>query len=160
MFPYMLNDRRTWRNGAAIGDTFFAKAKLLLGFEGADGATSAADESPPQHAMTFIGDAQIDTAQFKFGSSSCLFDGTGDYLSTPNSTDWDLSTANSDQFTIDFQVRPGGGPFSGLGIMGKAGGNGNFGWWWLDELRITKGVARYASDAGFTAPTAAYPRFG
>jgi hypothetical protein len=30
----------------------------------------------------------------------------------------------------------------------------------IDELRITKGVARYASDAGFTVPTAAFPRGG
>jgi hypothetical protein len=29
---------------------------------------------------------------------------------------------------------------------------------YLDEVRITKGVARYASDAGFTPPTAAFPR--
>ena len=37
----------------------------------------------------------------------------------------------------------------------------NTGFWldgWLDELRITKGVARYASDAGFAVPTAAFPR--
>lgn len=24
---------------------------------------------------------------------------------------------------------------------------------WLDEVRITKGVARYASDSGFAVPT-------
>ena len=29
---------------------------------------------------------------------------------------------------------------------------------WMDELRITKGVARYASDSGFAVPTAAFPR--
>jgi hypothetical protein len=29
---------------------------------------------------------------------------------------------------------------------------------WLDEIRITKGVARYASDSGYTVPTAAFPR--
>jgi hypothetical protein len=29
---------------------------------------------------------------------------------------------------------------------------------YLDEVRVTNGVARYASDAGFTVPTAAYPR--
>jgi len=29
---------------------------------------------------------------------------------------------------------------------------------WLDETRVTKGVARYASDAGFVVPTAAFPR--
>lgn len=28
----------------------------------------------------------------------------------------------------------------------------------IDELRITKGVARYASDSGYTVPTAAFPR--
>lgn len=28
----------------------------------------------------------------------------------------------------------------------------------MDELRITRGVARYDSDAGFTVPTAAFPR--
>ena len=27
-----------------------------------------------------------------------------------------------------------------------------------DEIRVTKGVARYASDAGFTPPTTAFPR--
>lgn len=30
---------------------------------------------------------------------------------------------------------------------------------WLDEVRITKGVARYSLDSGFAVPTAAYPRF-
>lgn len=29
---------------------------------------------------------------------------------------------------------------------------------YMDEVRITKGVARYASDSGFTPPTAAFPR--
>jgi len=29
---------------------------------------------------------------------------------------------------------------------------------WIDEVRITKGIARYASDAGYTVPTAAFPR--
>jgi hypothetical protein len=31
--------------------------------------------------------------------------------------------------------------------------NGN-----MDEVRITKGIARYGSDGGFTVPTSAYPR--
>jgi len=29
---------------------------------------------------------------------------------------------------------------------------------WIDELRITKDVARYASDSGFAVPTSVYPR--
>jgi hypothetical protein len=28
---------------------------------------------------------------------------------------------------------------------------------WIDEVRVTKGVARYASDGGFSVPTAAFP---
>lgn len=38
----------------------------------------------------------------------------------------------------------------GFGIFDMAG--------WMDEIRITKGVARYASDGGFVLPTAKYPR--
>lgn len=29
---------------------------------------------------------------------------------------------------------------------------------WMDELRITKGFARYGSDGGYVVPTAAFPR--
>jgi hypothetical protein len=39
------------------------------------------------------------------------------------------------------------------GLVGAFAMNG-----WIDELRITKGVARYASDSGFTVPTGAFPR--
>ncbi|WP_189401296.1 MULTISPECIES: LamG domain-containing protein [unclassified Mesorhizobium] len=199
--------------------------------------------------MTANGDAQIDTAQFKFGASSSLFDGTGDYWSAGTSSDWNLSTANSDQFTIEFFIRPQGSPTGTFGVLGKGGADFfHLGWWvelsdlkprlqfsvdggpggsivsvaggstalsqsvfshvaidkdssgkiriyingamntsatpansvffnasyqleigrtgaigtlmngWLDEVRITKGVARYASDGGFTAPSAAFPR--
>ena len=52
--------------------------------------------------MTPFGNAQIDTAQSKFGGASGLFDGTGDYLTTPDSADWDFG---SSAFTIDFWVR-------------------------------------------------------
>jgi hypothetical protein len=31
---------------------------------------------------------------------------------------------------------------------------------WVDEVRITKGIARYQTDAGFTPPTRAFPRGG
>lgn len=39
------------------------------------------------------------------------------------------------------------------GVLGGAYLTGN-----LDELRITKGLARYASDGGYVVPTDAYPR--
>ncbi|MBA1141765.1 LamG domain-containing protein [Mesorhizobium neociceri] len=108
-------------------DPFFANVKLLLGFEGTDGSTTTTDEAPSPHAVTFNGNAQIDTAQFKFGSSSCLFDGTGDYLTIPDSADWDLSDANSDLFTIEFWIRPHGN-VGNQRVMGQAPSSGNWSW--------------------------------
>lgn len=48
-------------------------------------------------------------------------------------------------------------PLSVGSALNSGAANGNFNGW-LDEVRITKGVARYASDSGFTVPSAAYPR--
>jgi len=54
------------------------------------------------HTITAYGDAQIDTAQSVFGGASGLFDGTGDYLSVPDSADWNFGTSD---FTIDTWIR-------------------------------------------------------
>ena len=55
-----------------------------------------------QKTVTAVGDAQLDTAQKKFGTASGLFDGTGDYLTVPDNADFNFGTGN---FTIDFWVR-------------------------------------------------------
>jgi len=52
--------------------------------------------------VTAYGNAQISTAQSKFGGASGLFDGAGDYLSTPDSDDWNFGSGD---FTIDFWLR-------------------------------------------------------
>ena len=76
---------------------------LLLHGEGADASTTILDsEAGTKKTVTAVGNAQIDTAQFKFGTGSILFDGTGDYLSTPDHADWAFGTGN---FTVDFWVR-------------------------------------------------------
>ncbi len=76
---------------------------LMLHCNGTDGSTTFTDDSPTTpHTVTANGNAQIDTAQKKFGSASGLFDGTGDYLTIPDNADFDFSGGN---FTIDMQVR-------------------------------------------------------
>lgn len=61
--------------------------------------------------ITASGNAQVDTAQYKFGSGSVLFDGTGDYLSIPDSDDWYLGNGvDSTSWTIDFWIRFNGDP--------------------------------------------------
>jgi hypothetical protein len=77
--------------------------KLMLHMNGADGSKTFTDsEIPPTKTVTPYGDAEIDTAQSKFGGASGLFDGTGDYLSALDSADWAFGT---DNFTIDFWVK-------------------------------------------------------
>ena len=66
--------------GSTVGDLHFPKVKLLLPFDGSNGATSTTDSSNTGNTITFNGNAQISTTQSKFGSSSAYFDGTGDYI--------------------------------------------------------------------------------
>jgi hypothetical protein len=233
-----------------LTDPHLPAVVLLLGFEGANGSTSISDESPAAHGnATVVNNAQVDTAQAKFGGSSLGIDGNLSSLSFSLNADWSLSSANSDPFTVeawvrlssfdnefhvaasvivgqnsvwDFTILPTGellfesasvagsynvhvvssgaslalgtwyhlavdkdssgkirlykngvmvgsdtpadssqaAPLSGLTIgEGIANGllhaalNG-----WIDEIRITKGIARYQSDGGFVVPTAAFPR--
>ena len=81
----------------SVDDQF---TKSLLHFDGVDASTTFLDESGK--AWTRYGDAQISTAQKKFGASSALFDGNGDYISTPSHADFDLSTGD---FTVDCWFR-------------------------------------------------------
>ncbi len=76
--------------------------KSLLHFDGVDGAQADIDYSGQNHVLTFNGNAQLDTAQKVFGLSSLLLDGSGDNVSAPNHSDWDIGTG---ALTVDFRVR-------------------------------------------------------
>jgi hypothetical protein len=89
-----------------VSDKHFASVRLLLGFEGSDGSTTFVDDGATGHTVTASGNAQIDTTQLKFGASSGLFDGNGDFLSAPDHADWALGNL---PFTIEGFVR-----FAGL----------------------------------------------
>lgn len=222
-------------------DPNFASVKLLCGFEGTNGSTTFVDESSNARTLTAGGNAQISTAQFKFGASSLLLDGTGDYVSAPDSADWDFGTG---QFTVEAFIRRAASGTEWTVMSQWSSTSGNAAWalfattgglyfrfydsanvlrdtfaafsattgtWYhvaadrdaagkvrtyvdgvmlasatfaqavqgstnplrigsiqdfaafdfngnLDEVRITKGVARYASGSGFTVPSAAFPR--
>lgn len=251
---FMHEDAGTNQSNVASGDGFttgaatdpnFASVVLLVGFDGADGSTTFTDESNSAHTLTPVGDAQIDTAQSKFGGSSLRLDGTGDRVNLAASADWNVG---ANPFTIEvfvrvsafqdsnnrgiltttggaglnayvlqvsttefsFQFNHSGGigydkTLTTLGVLtpttdtwyhvcaergsgnkfrlyidgvmrasltssvtvnyentslviGTVNATGNPLNGWLDEIRITKGVARYDSDAGFTVPASAYPR--
>jgi len=60
------------------GAVFDTTEQAILNFDGADASTTI----PEEYGNTFscVGNAQLDTAQFKFGTASLLLDGTGDYI--------------------------------------------------------------------------------
>ncbi len=81
------------------------KGVLLLHFDGPDGATSTVDSSGQNHSITFHGNAQLDTSEKYAGNASLLLDGSGDYLTIPDSPDWDILASNTDNWTIDLYVK-------------------------------------------------------
>jgi hypothetical protein len=79
-----------------------ANTVFLCHANGADASTTFTDVGPTGHTITANGNAQVDTAQKKFGSGSLLLDGTGDYLSVPDHADFEFGSGN---FTIEAWVR-------------------------------------------------------
>ncbi len=84
--------------GSTVGDVYFPKTELLLPFDETNGSTSTTDSSNRNNSITFNGNAQISTAQSKFGGSSLLLDGAGDYLQVANQDYFDFG---SNDFTIE-----------------------------------------------------------
>lgn len=218
--------------GGGATDPYFANVVLLLHFDGSSGSTAFTDSSSSAKAITAIGNAQVSTAQKKYGTGALALDSSGDYLQT-TSTSADFNFGTSTDFTIEAWVyvqtaSPSSvnwfalnarsyyfGTYSGAAVVGGSGwvnlflgstswtpyldkwthvahtrsgsthrlfvdgvlketatnsgavgatdkaniGNDpNFGPvfnGWIDEVRITKGVARYT--ANFTPPEAAFP---
>ena len=88
--------------GTTTGDVYFPLTKLLLPFDGSNGATTTSDLSNNNHSVTFGGTAQISTADKKIGESSLLLDGDSDYVSLPASSHFDFGTGD---FTIECWVK-------------------------------------------------------
>ena len=83
-------------------DPYFSNVSLLLHGDGANGSTTIVDSSPSPKTVTAVGNAQISTAQSKFGGSSIAFDGNGDYINSPSHPDFTFGTGD---FTIELFTR-------------------------------------------------------
>jgi hypothetical protein len=85
-------------------DPQYGSVSLLLHGNGTNGSTTITDNSPSPKTVTAVGNAQISTAQSKFGGASLLFDGSGDgAIISTSLTDFTMS-ANT--YTLEAWVRP------------------------------------------------------
>ena len=82
------------------GDANWSAVKLLLPFDGSNGATSTQDSSSSVHTVT-LNSSTISTAQSKWGGSSLDLTGSTD-ASIAYSSDFDFG---SDDFTVECWVR-------------------------------------------------------
>lgn len=83
-------------NVAVPTDPYWEQVVALLHFDGPDGSTTFTDQTGK--TWTGYGNAQIDTAQSKFGGASLLLDGSGDYLSAADSDDFNFAAGD---FTVE-----------------------------------------------------------
>lgn len=83
-----------------VAYTYDAYTKMMLHFE-----DNALIDSVGTYNLTAIGNAQISTSDKKFGSSSILFDGVGDYIDIGYNSDIDFIMTQGNSFTIDFWVK-------------------------------------------------------
>jgi hypothetical protein len=66
------------------------------------GASFAVEPARVAKTVTAVGNAQVDTAQSKFGGASLLLDGAGDYLQVTYNSDFDFGTGN---YTVEAWMR-------------------------------------------------------
>lgn len=106
--------------GFPTTDPYISNVSLLLKCEGSDGSGTFIDSSPSPKTMVTTGNAQIDTADFKYGSSSALFDGVGDFIATTG-TMFDNNTAD---LTVEAWLKANSGADRGWFSMRDSGTSG------------------------------------
>jgi hypothetical protein len=114
------------------GDPISGFETLVMNTDSTNGSTTFTDDTS-NHTLTAIGDAQHSTTTAKFGATSSLFDGTGDYISVSNTSLTDIGLSN-EPFNVECWINiSNDGP--NIGIIGKGGGqsawNSTTGHYWL-----------------------------
>jgi hypothetical protein len=103
-----------------VADPYYNYTSLLLHMDGTNTSTSFTDSGPNALAVTAVGNAQISTAQSKYGGASGYFDGTGDYLSLASNSQFAVGTSD---FTIEFWIYITARKSYGYIIWTKGGGD-------------------------------------
>jgi len=86
-----------------VADAYYSSVSLLLHCNGSDGSTTFTDESPNPKSVTALSDAQIDTAQSKWGGASGSLETLGDTLTVATDAAFGFG---SGAFTVEAWIRP------------------------------------------------------
>lgn len=78
--------------------TAITNTSLLL-----SGTNAGIFDNAAKNNLETVGNAQVSTSVTKFGTGSMSFDGTGDWLTTPDKPEFNFGSGN---FTIEFWVNP------------------------------------------------------
>ena len=81
-----------------IPPTNVANTSLLCNFTNA-----GIFDQTAKNILETVGDAKVSTAQYKYGTGSMVFDGTGDYIKSASSN---LNILGGEDFTIEFWLYP------------------------------------------------------
>ena len=115
--------------------TNIANTSLLCNFTNA-----GIFDQTAKNVLETVGDAKVSTAQYKYGTGSMYFDGTGDYLSAPDNP---LLELESGDFTIEAWIYVVS-YVSGSAIITKGTGSASF----LIYIGGTSEISFYASTTG------------
>jgi len=114
--------------------------KLLIHSDSTNGSTQFVDASSNPHPITAYGNVNHSTSVQQVGATSIYFDGYGDYLSTPNSPDWDFGT---DNFTVEFWLYPTSSSLSGVRLFLGTYAPGQYKGW---TIGIVNGKLAFSAD--------------
>jgi Concanavalin A-like lectin/glucanases superfamily len=118
---------------------------FLLHMNGTDGSTTFT-ESMAGLTASVSGNAQIDTAQSKFGGASALFDGTGDGISFAIASSIDVD--NEFFFTIECWVRIDTAVAGNGVVLRGVSGTGNYPYeFWYDNSTTKLGIRGVYSNS-------------
>lgn len=125
------------RRTGFLGNDIYTKQ--LFHFDGADASKVIADSSASKRDGTANFDAQVDTAQYKFGYASLLLDGTGAFVTVADHDDFNFGTGS---FTIDTWVRINALPSEGASATLVSQYASGTSFWRLHFLMGAGGTAR------------------
>jgi len=123
MSPIYVPGKVVLKKESVAADPYYNNVSLLLHGDGTNGSTTIVDSSPTPKTVTAFGNAQISTAQSKFGEASIAFDGSGDYLLLGGQLDFAFELLD---FTIEcfyYPITAGGGNFGNIIDTRAAGEN-------------------------------------